>query len=295
MDFKRLRTFCVAATHLNFSKASLELACVQSAVTAQIKTLEDELGVKLFKRHGRGVSLTPMGSKLKEYAEQLFALRAEATQVIQGLDQNDTPLRIAGYETVLTYRLPKVIHQFRQAFPHRILEIKPLQVKNLTHQVLHGDIDLVFILGNQPQNSGLNIRLFLREAVVLIAHPDHPLAQKPKVDADDLRGETLLLTEHGCVYRNKFERTLIQAGALTGDCLEFVSIEAIKACVRLNTGIAAMSEISVTQELAQGQLATLPWCGEDLSVTLLAVWPKNSAKQAQIESFLEFLAKEMPF
>ena len=82
MDFKRLRTFRAAAQFQNFSEASNHLGYVQSAVTTQIRSLEEELGARLFTRTGRGVALTSAGQKLQEYSDRLFSLRAEATDAM---------------------------------------------------------------------------------------------------------------------------------------------------------------------------------------------------------------------
>lgn len=283
MDFKRLRTFKAAAQFLNFSEASSHLGYVQSAVTTQIQALEEELATVLFKRTGRGVALTQAGEKLLEYCDKLFSLRSEAINSIQGIQDDAGILRIAGYETILTYRLPAIIHQFNQQFPNARLHIQPIGVKQLRQLVISEQVDLALIfdeaLDNQKQTiPGLEQLNCQQEEVVIIASKHHPIAQKTEIFPWDLANQTLLLTEQGCYYRNRFERALIQAGALTGNIMEFTSIEAIKACVKLGTGIAAISKISVTKELNTGELVALPWQGDNLGVNLQLIWKSNIAK-----------------
>lgn len=292
MDFKKLRTFRAAARLLNFSEASDQLGYVQSAVTNQIKMLEDELQTELFTRNGRGVSLTPAGAKLLEYADKLFLLRDEAKSAVTGVETHQEQLNIAGYETILTYRLPKIIHTFRQQQPQVNISIKPVSVRLLKSQVSNGDIDIAFVLEQTSDIAGLGQLTLPSEEVILIASPENRLTAQRSVNATDLAGETILLTEQGCNYRNKFERALIKGGAYNGHSVEFVSIEAIKSCVKMGTGIAAVSKISVERELESGELSQLNWAGDDLSVAVTAIWKKKPTESELVKEFLTLCSRQ---
>ena len=287
MEFKQLRTFRTAARTLNFSEAAQQLGYVQSAVTSQIRSLESQLATRLFDRNGRGVQLTEAGEKLLDYADRLCSLRDEAVQMLQPGEQISGELTIAGYETIITYRLPHLLNAFIRHYPQIRLNMVPIPVKQLKSQVINGQLDVAFSLEEGPQGNELTQICLRREPVVIIARPDHPLAGRPAVTAGDLRGETLLLTEKGCNYRNRFERALIKAGAYDGPRLEFISIEAIKACAKLGTGIAAISEVSVEKELAGGELVALDWQGEDLSVGLYMIWNGHRWQSPAVKAFLE--------
>ncbi len=287
MDFKRLRTFVTAARVQNFSEASAQLGYVQSAVTAQIKALEDELQVSLFDRNGRGVQLTKAGERLLDYAERLFMLRDEAKEAISSTEHIVGDMTIAGYETILTYRLPHTLDRFVRAYPSVRLNIRPLQVRQLKNQVLNANIDVAFVLEEPFQIPGLESRHIRDEKILIVAHPEHPLSQQKHVTANDLQGEQILLTEQGCNYRNLFERTLIRAGAYNGPRLEFSSIESIKACVKVGTGIAALSEVSVSEDIANGKLVALDWQDDALSVGLYMVWNKNRWLSPAVKAFID--------
>ena len=292
MEFKQLRTFRTAARTLNFSEAAQQLGYVQSAVTSQIRGLESHLATRLFIRNGRGVQLTDAGEKLLDYADRLCSLRDEAEQVLQPGEQIRGELTIAGYETIITYRLPRLLSHFIRQYPEIRLNMVPLPVKQLKSQVLNGQLDIAFSLEESAQGNELTQRCLRREPVVIIAPPTHPLAGKAAITAGDLRGEALLLTEKGCNYRNRFERALIRAGAYDGPRQEFISIEAIKACVKLGTGIAAISEVSVEQELANGELVALDWQGEDLSVGLYVMWNPHRWLSPAVEAFLAIAERQ---
>lgn len=293
MDFKRLRTFRTAAQFQNFSEASNHLGYVQSAVTTQIRALEEELGTQLFTRTGRGVTLTAAGEKLQQYSNKLFDLREEAKDAIKGADIEHQVVRIAGYETILTYLLPKIIHRFNQRFPKAQMYVEPIGVKQLRQIVSSEKVDMAFVFDDaasvtKQHMAGLQHRHFGKEEIVIIASPQHSLCEKSQVFARDLLGETLLLTEQGCYYRNQFENALIQAGSLTGTLLEFTSIEAIKACVKIGTGIAAISKVSIEKELQSGEIVQLNWQDRPLTADLALVW-KDKQQSRVVEEFIEMI------
>ena len=293
MDFKKLQTFRVAAQTSSFSETGKRLGYVQSAVTTQIKALEEELATQLFDRNGRGVILTPAGRQLLTYAEKLLALRDEALDVVRQGERVTGTVHIAGYETVLTYRLPLILGAFLERYPEVRLVIRPLPVRALKKSLVDAEIDLVFFLEETFSIPDITTSPIRAEQVVLIAAPQHPLAHQRSITANHLVDETLLLTEQGCNYRNLFERTLIRAGAMTGPRLEFSSIEAIKACVKLGTGIAAISRVSVARELETGELVALDWADDDLSVPLLLAWNKRKWQPPAVKALIEMCTQQL--
>lgn len=287
MDFKRLRTFRSAATTLNFSETAVQLNYVQSAVTAHIRGIEDELGVRLFDRSGRKVQLTTAGIQLLHYADELFALKNQAEQAIKQNQKVSGQLTIAGYETVITYRLPKLFRQYANHYPDVELGIRSLNVQQLSSMVANHQVDVAYILGDEALPSGLEQQSLGNEEVVIIASPDHPLAKAKKVVASDLANETILFTEQDCNYRKLFQRVLRDAGVFPHCRLEFISIEAIKSCVKLGMGIAAISRVSAARELENGELVALNWQDQTLEVRVNLIWHGKRWLSPAVTSFLE--------
>ena len=272
MNFKHLTTFRSAAHTLNFSEAAISLNIVQSAVTAHIRALETELKVKLFDRSGRGVQLTSAGKQLLHYAEQLFSLHEEAVHNLQQNQDINGEITIAGYESVLTYRLPQVLKAFIQQHPEVRVNVVSLNVNQLHHQVSNQHIDIAFSLDSEVKTDNLSHHSLKQEPVVLIAHPEHPLAQQKNVSSAELQKETLLLTEPGCSYRTLLEQRLTSTNAPRGARMEFISIEAIKACVKLGMGVAAISQTAVAEELKNGELTTIHWAETTITMNMSMVW-----------------------
>src|ERR1700688_1376186 len=118
MEVRQLQIFCTLVEELNFTRTAERVHTVQSNVTAQIKALEEELGVPLFDRLGRRVALTDAGRRFQPFAEQALAAMEQGQRAVQAGSQPSGPLRIGAPESVVTYRLPLVLKDFRRRFPH---------------------------------------------------------------------------------------------------------------------------------------------------------------------------------
>jgi DNA-binding transcriptional LysR family regulator len=126
----------------------------------------------------------------------------------------------------------------------------------------------------------------VREPFAIFAHPSHPLTRKTRVDTRMLHGETLLLTEVGCVYRERFERVLAAAGAHPANTVEFSSIEAIKQCVMAGMGLSLLPEVTVRDELARGLLAALPWTEPDFGLVTVMAWHRDKWLSPALRAFI---------
>lgn len=288
MDFKKLRTFQCAAQTLNFSEAANELGYVQSAVTSQIKSLEESLDTPLFERNGRGVELTCAGNELLRYSRRLFSLREEAIKAVSHTTQQHPTIRIGGHESILTYYLPAFLQAYTKAYPTAKFQICPTPVTHIKSDIIADKLDIAFVLERPFQRQGLHLHTYRDELIVLVCAPEHPLAQQTSVSGSDLACQHLLLTEKGCCYRNQFERALIDIGAYPSHISEFVSIETIKECVKRNMGIGALSHISVAKELARGELVVLPWQGENIVSQIHLIYANRQERNAQVQECIEF-------
>ncbi|MDX2136494.1 MAG: LysR family transcriptional regulator [Chloroflexota bacterium] len=257
MDLKLLATFRMVAALKSFSRAASALDYAQSTVTLHVQALEADIGVPLFDRIGKSVALTEAGSRLLTYAERLLTLSDEARVVVSGDGTPGGVLTIGAPETVCTYRLPPVLRRFRQSQPQVRLIFRPLPYEDLFRAAKEGSIDVCFMLESHIDAPALCVERLTDEPLVLVAAPDHPLAEQERVGLTDLADEALLLTETGCGYRTMFEHMLRQAGVMPMVRMEFDSVEAIKQCVMANVGIALLPQIAVTRELSAESMRAL--------------------------------------
>jgi DNA-binding transcriptional LysR family regulator len=280
MELRHLTTFRAVAATLSFTRAAAELGYVQSAVTAHVKALEDELDVRLFDRLGRRVALTDAGRRLLDYAERILALADEATTTIGACPEPEGPVAISAPEVLCAYRLPAVVRQLHDQHPKIQLLFRANPTGALDSSVkralAQGDVDLAFVLEEQlVSTSALAVDHITSEPLVIIAAPEHPLARLALITPVHLNEVPVLLTDTGCPYRRVFERALSQAGARVTIAGEFTSAETVKSCVKAGTTIGVLAEVSVSSELQAGDLVALAWNGPALLLNSYLVWHKR--------------------
>lgn len=287
MEIKQLRTFQVACTTLNFTQTAKILNYAQSSVTAQIKTLELELGTSLFERLGKRLILTQSGQQLKGYADNILHLSHEAVNNIS-LNQLASTITIGAQESQCTYRLPSLLKEFKTQYPLLNLIFKPAHSDTkATEDLVEGKIDIAFLIDTVKVNQQLHTETLLKEKLTLVSSPQNTLATKTVINPEDLENETFLLTEKGCSYRMIFEQLLHSRGLSLDKTIEFVSIEAIKKCVSANLGIALLPEMTVKDDLEKGELVEILWDEElPLLVTKMVVH-KDKYISVPLQAFME--------
>jgi DNA-binding transcriptional LysR family regulator len=289
MEMRQLQMFVTLAEELNFTRAAERLNTVQSNVTSHVRKLEEELGVQLFDRYPRRLTITDAGTQFLPYAQRVLATVEEARRTMRFGDEPAGPLRIGAPESIVTYRLPPVLRRFRQRHPHVLLMLRPYVDWPLAEPLQNGEFDLAIRIADAIGEKTLGSRRIGAERILLVAAPQNALAQRAAVRPKDLAGQHLLLTEEGCAYRKKFERILHARGARPQGVGEFASVEAIKQCATLGMGIALLPEVAVANEIRSGALCVLPWRGPDLSMLTHVVWHKDRSMTPAMRGFLEAL------
>ncbi|GHO86316.1 LysR family transcriptional regulator [Dictyobacter formicarum] len=286
MELRQLVTFRMVAATLSFSRTAQSLNYVQSSVTAQIQTLEEELGVRLFDRLGKRIALTDAGKRFLPYVEKILDLSEEAREAVTDDDVPSGSLTISAPETLCIYRLPALLRLFRDRFPQVKVIFKPSPYEDLRRSVSDGVVDVAFVIDGPQRSTALMVEQLVSEPLLILVAPDHELAQLPSIQAQDLDGESFLLTEAGCSYRVFFERALNEEGVHPTTHLEFTSVEAIKQCVMASMGVAFLPEVTVAQEIAQGRLVALNWPEHNFHVHTQILWHKEKWLSPALNAFL---------
>jgi len=262
--------------------------------------------VPLFDRLGRRIALTDAGEVMFAYSGKLLALAEQTREAVVdagvGSDEVTGSLTVSAPETLLTYRLPKLLALFHERHPKVRLSVRPSAIGRLVGSarkaVEEGKVDVAFVLdeplGERVRPADLAVETLVAEDVTVIAPTSHALTSAPVVLPQDLRGETVLLPEapeSGCAYRGQFERQLGSAGVVRPETMEFQSIEAIKQCVAAGMGISVLPSVTVGAELKANSLAALRW-DEPFKVLTQISWHEDRWKSPALRTFLE-VAREV--
>lgn len=185
MEIRQLRYFVSAATHLNFTKAAKECFIVQTAMTQQIANLEKELGVKLFERQSRGLSLTAAGEAFLADAREILARSESARERMAAFQGGYTDLLQIGHHGELFRRdLVQVLTEFRSRSPQTKVMLYQLPRSALLSGVRDGQLDLAFMTYTDNlsrHEKWVDWRILGRENIVLAVSEDHPLAHRQEV------------------------------------------------------------------------------------------------------------------
>ncbi|SDD95549.1 LysR family transcriptional regulator [Sporomusa acidovorans] len=293
MELRQLKTFATTAQFLNFTKAAHHLGYAQSTVTSQIQGLESELGTMLFERLGKQIKLTKDGENLAIYATQILKLAAEAKDVISSSLTPKGTLTIGTAESLCTYRLPDVFKAFRSQYPNVELNIRFDICNDYRTHLRKNTVDIVFFLDVPCNEADLITHILNDEPMAVIAAPNHPLSQKQFIMPADLSGQALILTETGCSYRRLFESILTQAGVKPSSVLGVSSNEVIKKFVSDGWGIGFLPHITISNELAGGQLAALPWGGPPFVIKAQLIYHKEKWLSPALRAFIDIAVKTL--
>jgi len=192
---QRLPVFLSAAEYLNFTKAA-EVHCIsQTAVSQQIKLLEQELGFQLFVREKRGVSLTPAGEafyqQCKVLITQYYSAVARAQRIAAG---NPDALRLGYASAYELWTVSGLVSRYCRRYPRRQVEFQDGSSKTIIDQIADGKVDIgVISLVGVVIPNWLSVKILLEEPCVLMISSTHPLASAPEIDPRDLKDIPIVL------------------------------------------------------------------------------------------------------
>lgn len=253
---EQLRSFLSVAEHEQVSRAAASLHLTQGAVTQQIHHFERALGLRLFERNARGVSLTDAGRALAitaRAAQRGFEVVEDAARAIKRLEAGS--LHLGASPTCATLYLPQRLALFTERFPRVSLEIVVEPSMEISGKVRAGALDCGLIEGAcHPDVVEL---LIARDELVLVCRPEHPLAKLRRVTPEQLE-------KHRYVGRGPAwgaEANVREMVAGSYDRLDVLNLghpEYVRAAAIAGLGWAAMPLLAVQDDLASGVLRRLP-------------------------------------
>lgn len=258
LDTVKLRTFVIIAETGSFTQAAEQLNLTQPTVSQQIAILEKQLGLSLFVRHPRHLTLTTAGETLLQYAERILALCEDAIQSTrEAADLAERIIHLGVGHTMAIYLLPKLLHEFRRLHPEIVVRIRVGNTRDLLTATADGQVDLALV-GSPAQHPQLTITCFRHDELVVIVAPDDPWRGRPAVTPKDFATRTLITRESGSALHASVE-AIFGSDYLKGpQTMILGETEAIKRSVEAGLGVALVQGIAVERELAQGDLLTIP-------------------------------------
>jgi DNA-binding transcriptional LysR family regulator len=295
MADRRLQVFYTVAKQLSFTKAAEQLFMTQPAVTFQVKQLEEHFDTRLFDRsHGR-IALTPAGRLVMDYAERVLKLTDEMdTRVAELTGAVAGSLLLGASMTIAEYILPKILGEFKAEHPEVQAHLTVANSETIVSRVADHALD-VGLIESPSFLPTLHNEVCCDDELVVICAPDHALAKKKTVRAQDLASLPWVRREAGSGTREFTDNYLRECGVVPDDLrvtMELGSPEAMKGVVETGSAIAVLSRATIRKELELGSVVAVPLAPR-LIRTLSLVHPKERFRSRLVKTFVDFATRRM--
>jgi DNA-binding transcriptional LysR family regulator len=289
MNMNHLALFRAIADELSISRAAEWLMVSQPAVSKQLAQLEQALKTKLVDRLPRGVRLTASGELLAGYARRVFSLAEEAERAMGELaGVHRGRLAVAATPTIGVYWLPAVLVKYRRAYPGVEMRMEIHPSATIARLLAEGSVD-VGLAESAVESEAIDASVFLKDRMIAIAAPRHPLALQRRVKLEDLCREPFVVREVGSGSKSLIERALVERGLKVNAVMSLGSTEAIKRAVMEGVGVAIVSGLAAGMEVAASKLAALKVKGLSVERPCYLLQARGRSQSAATAAFVRML------
>ena len=292
LKLKDLRYLVAVADTRHFGRAAAKCCVSQPTLSAQLRKLEQYLGVQLIERRPRRVTLTPAGEEVALRARTMLETGDAIVTLAQTRrDPLAGQLRVALLPTIGPYLLPQVALKLRKALPRLELMLYEYQTAPMLERLHNGEID-VGILALPIPDEALSSRELYEEPFVLAMPESHRLTARAQARIDDLEGETLLLLDDGHCLREQALAVCARTTVHEKQDFRATSIETLRQMVAAGVGITLLPTLASRGAYAQARgIAVRSFARPVPSRHVGAVWRKSSARTAAIGAVCDQIAR----
>lgn len=275
----------------SFTRASTKVFLSQSSLTKQIQNLEESAGTRLVNRGSLGISLTPEGQILYDYAKRVLRLREDARERVERLkNQESGHIYVSASTTPATYILPQLLTNLRRMHPDIKVHIQ-MHDSDETLQIILNNQAEIGLIGKETLNKKIVSEQLCKDELVLAMPVDHPFARQKSITIEDLAGTAFVMREHGSGTREMVEASLQRNFGKSLSqfqvMYEMGSSEAVKEAILAGLGISIISIFAVKRELSQGMLTTVDIAGCPMERYFYIIYRKNFPMRKHHRYFLE--------
>jgi LysR family transcriptional regulator for metE and metH len=294
LEVRHLRLIETVAREGGITKAANRLHLTQSALSHQLRDIEEKLGTPLFIRLNKKMLLTQAGERLLSAAPLVLdELRRAEEDIRQIALHREGMLRISTECYTCYHWLPAVLKPFQEIFPRVEVRIVAEATRRPVEALLDGRLDLAITSG-ATRNRKLTFKPLFRDELVVIASPQHPLALRPYVTAKDLAAEHLLVYALPNEDLTVFQKVLVPAGVKPKQVSRVELTEAIIEMVKAGLGISVMARWAVAPHVEAGALRALPLTARGLHRQWSAAMIRHKAQPPYLRKFVELIASHSP-
>lgn len=291
MHIETLKVFCDLVDLQSFSLAAERNFVTQSAVSQQIRTLEEKFKRRLLERvrGRREVKLTPAGDVFYKECKNVLAAYDQLNESLRGLvGKIGGSVKVATVYSVGLHELPTKVGEFMSKFPSAKIDLEYSRTTKVVRDVLNGTVELGVLAFPEPRR-GLTIVQMPAHRLVLICPPDHKFAKRSQIKAKDLNGLDFVLFERDTPTRKATDRILKANGVEVKKVAEFDNIETIKRAVEVGFGLAILPQPSVIDEGRSGQLVIVNLAEKEWTRPVGVIYRSDRTLSLAAKKFVQLL------
>jgi LysR family transcriptional regulator, transcriptional activator of the cysJI operon len=291
MHLETLKVFVDLVDMQSFSLAAERNFITQSAVSQQIRTLEDKFKRRLLERvrGRREVRLTPAGGVFYRECKNVLASYDQLNESMRSLvGKISGTVRVATVYSVGLHELPPKVREFMSKFPHAKIDLEYSRTTRVVRDVLNGTVELGVVSFPEPKR-GLTIVPMASDRLVLICPPEHKFAEKKQVKAKALNNLDFVLFERDIPTRKATDKILKSHGVEVCKVAEFDNIETIKRAVEVGFGVAIVPYLSVKDEEKNGQIVVVQLAEKDWTRPVGVVYRTDRTLSVAAKKFVQLL------
>jgi DNA-binding transcriptional LysR family regulator len=291
VSVRQLRVFEAVARRSSYTRAAEELHLSQPAVSMQVRQLEDQVGLPLFERVGKGIGLTEAGREIYHYSRSINRALLEMEDVVESLKGvSRGRLSVAVVSTIGDFA-PRLLAEFHRRHPGIHLTLDVVDREQIVRQLEINQVDMV-LTGAPPGGVDIAAEPFMVNPLVVIAPAGHPFAGERDIPMERLASEVFVMREPGSGTRQSLERFLAETGTLIRHGMQMTRNEAIKQAVRSGLGLSVVSLHSIELELETGRLVILDVQGFPLARDWSLVYRRGRRLSPAAKAFHDFVLTE---
>jgi len=292
MHIETLKVFCDLAETGSFSLAASKNFITQSAVSQQIRSLEERYGRELIERSKGHARLTQAGEVLYAAGKEIVQRYREIEDSLQTLSRSVAgTVRVGTVYSVGLYELSAPLKKYLRTFPEVTVHLEYTRANKIYEDVSRGDVDLGIVAypNKRPQ---IVVTPFREDRLVLICSPQHPFAFYQRVSIKKLHGEKFVGFERDVATRRALDRVFRQHGIKVHYAMEVDNIDTIKRVVEIGSGISIVPEPAVLQEVKSETLKAIQFADETLTRPLGIVSKRGRRFTPAVQEFIDFLKEK---
>lgn len=289
MQIESFKVFCDLTETKSFTRAAEINGITQSAVSQQVSSLERQFKTLLIERSKKKFRLTREGALLYDAGKSIIQLyEALHSRLQEAKDIISGTVRIATIYSIGLHDLPPYLKQFLKSYPTVNVHVEYQRANQVYDDVLGNVVDLGLVAYpiREPRLEVIELR---RDPMVLICHPNHPLARQKQVKITALQDERFVAFEPDIPTRKALDKVLRDEKVTVNTTMEFDNIETVKRAVEIEAGVSVVPASTVVQEVAKHTLAALPFVGIDITRPTALIYRKGKVLSPAMKQFIEVL------